>query len=74
MDYSAGPLTKGKARKGSQGKGCENEIALGEKGVQKRGSGRMETKTPAARLHSMKTSSFTYRTFTWQRAGSRWGK
>lgn len=34
----------------------------------------METKTPAARLHSMKTSSFTYRTFTWQRAGNRWGK
>lgn len=33
----------------------------------------MEIETPAARLHFMKTSSFTCRTFTQQRACSRWG-
>ena len=64
-------MTEVRARKGIGGKERKKAIALGEKGVQGRGTGggsdRMgrgtEKETPAARLNFKMTSSFTYRTF-----------
>lgn len=35
--------------------------------------GVMDKETPAATVRFQMTSSSTYRTFTWQRSGSRWG-
>lgn len=49
---------------------CKEE-AWGEAGWQDREG--TENEMSAARLHFMKTSSFTYRTFTQQRTSSRWG-
>lgn len=69
-----GTATEARARKGSQGQGTPGGNSLQRRWcARKRMGGGTEKETPAGRLHFQTTSSFTYRTFTRQRSGSRWG-